>query len=93
MRIKTEVTELDHRQWAYLKKAPTTGYQFTEGQSRVCAVFTNEDSTEELHTEMPVAVYQGILMGLSITGVVDAVRTAMDTLAPRVSSGDEARPL
>lgn len=73
MRIKAKVTDLSLEQWDHLQESVrANGYEFTEGQTRVCAVFELGPQTER-HVEMPLMMFTALIQRLAHRGHRDAV--------------------
>lgn len=64
MRIKTEVTEVNLRQWEYITtQVPVNGREFLSSLPRVCTVFVSPGA-QELHIEMDVTEFLTLALRL-----------------------------
>ena len=65
MRTRIKVTDLNLRQWDYLQtEVPVDGREFLPGLPRACVVFELTPDMAELHIEMDLAEFIGLMLRL-----------------------------
>lgn len=78
MRIQATVSELDAQQQEFIRRNLRDEYKLPDGATRVCAVFDSDSAlTGDRHVEMSVADFMGVLTGLAMTKVVQALNDGL----------------
>lgn len=85
MRIRTTIADLSETQWRLINETVRTEYQFGERNTRVCVIFKR--GSEERHTEMPLANYVGVLVGLGMASPSQAYMAALAASIPPEEAG------
>lgn len=79
MRIQIVMTDLDQERWDYLQRVVQVEYKIPADAVRVCLTFTYGE--EERHAEISLADHMGLLMGLTMVGVGQRLKTAIEGLS------------
>jgi len=86
MRTRIKVTDLNLRQWDHLQtKVPVDGREFLPGLPTACVVFELTPDMAELHIEMDLAEFVGLM--LTLEAIKNEVPVPLQAVASQMAEG------